>query len=159
MKRIIKNHRDEQNSFVIKWAIRSLKSYLNFFDEQIREEYCEWCIIQLNNDAIFIFSNETYIKVKESSRKKQKISRSINASSEFYSVTQLFVQFIVMMWSVYCEKKRIERFYHCWVLSETSKQKLQHKELKKKNKKRFKICKNQIKQTVVSDTEEHEELE
>ena len=160
MKRIIKNYRDEQNSFVIKWTIRSLKFHLNFFDEQTREEYCEWCIIQLNNDAIFIFSDEIYIKVGGSSRKKQKIFRSFDVSSELYSMTQFLVQFIVMMWDVCCENKRIERFYYCWILSEISEWKLQHKEeFKKKNEKRLQICEKQMKQTIISSTEEHEEFE
>lgn len=153
---IVKEHRNETNFYVIKWEVRSFKSHLNFFDEQIREKYDEWIIIQLNNDAIFIFSNETYIEIKEFSRKKQKIFRFVDVSFEFYAIAQSFVQFCIMLWEACCEDERVERSAHCWVLFETAQQKQNHKEkLRKKNLKRAKYVEWQRNQIIISEIDEY----
>ena len=157
---IAKEHKNKANSYAIKWKIRFSKSHLNLFDEQIREKYCEWIIIQLNNDAIFIFSNETYIEIKKSSRKKQKISRFVETSVELYAIAQFFVQFCIMLWKACCENERVERFAHCWILFETAKQKQKHKKkLRKKNLKRAKYVEWQRNQTIISETDEYVKLQ
>ena len=153
---IVKKHKNKTNSYAIKWKIRFFKSHLNLFDEQIREKYCEWIIIQLNNDAIFIFSNETYIEIKKFSRKKQKIFRFVEVFVELYAIAQFFVQFCIMLWKICCENKRVERFAHYWILFETTKQKQKHKKkLKKKNLKRAKYVEWQKNQIIISETDEY----
>ena len=157
---IVKEHRNEANPYAIKWGVRSSKPHLGPFDEQIREEYCEWVIIQLDNGAIFIFSDETYIEIGGSPRKKQKVSRFVGASAELYAVAQPPVQFCIMLWGACCEDERVERFAHCWVLPETAEQKQDHKEeFRKENLERAEYAEWQRKQAIIPETDEYVELQ
>ena len=106
---IVKNHRNETHSYAIKWVIQFAKSHFESYDEKIRLKYCEWIIIKFDNEIIFIFIDETYIEINETSRKKQKCSRFVDAFSEFYSVFQFLVVFIIMLWNDCCENEFIER--------------------------------------------------
>ena len=156
---IVKNHRDETHSYVIKWIVQFAKSHFESYDEEIRLKYCEWIIIEFDNEIIFIFIDETYIEIDEVSRKKQKCSRSVDALSEFYFVSQFFVAFIIMLWDDCCEDEFIERSTHCWILSEIEKQREKHKkELKQENLKRLQRSIAQQQKIRISDTKAYRKL-
>ena len=72
IKKIVKEHQNSEHNYRIKWAIQLLKSLLNNKNKRKQVEFSKWAIKELNNKAIFIFSDETYYKIDEHFRKKQK---------------------------------------------------------------------------------------
>ena len=94
--KIAQEHRDSEHNYRIKWAVQSLKPPLNDTDKRRRVEFCEWAIKELNNEAIFIFSDETYHEIGGRPRKKQKFSRPQGISSHQYAGSVPSVQFTIM---------------------------------------------------------------
>ena len=157
---VAKKHRDSQHSYAIKWVIRSEKSHLSSYDEDLRLEYCLWALERLEEGVIFIFIDESYIDIGGPPRKKAKASRSVGFCAEAVAIVTSFVQFAVMLWGGCCEDQSISRPFYIWVLPEFDEERKKHNEEFEEENKIIKTKREeQQRRALISHIKEYSELQ
>ena len=106
---------------------------MNETDKRRCVEFSEWAIRELNNEAIFIFSDETYHEIDECSKKKQKFfwSQSISSHQSADSVSS--VQFTIMHWGACSEDEWILWPFYCWIYENEQEKKKNNQTLIEEN--------------------------
>ena len=99
IEKIAHEHRDPVHHYAIKRRIAQYKPPLDDDLKEWRLEYAQWALAELNNGAIFIFSDETYPSFGGHPYKKQRVTMGEGQPAEYAALHSEKPQFFWMEWA------------------------------------------------------------
>ncbi|KAF1351679.1 hypothetical protein EJ07DRAFT_159218 [Lizonia empirigonia] len=91
----------------------------------LRVDYCRWCIFWLDKGALFVFTDETFIRAGGRPHKRQKVTVVQGQPTETRSQYLEPIHFSIMQWGAVCEDLRVPFPLLLWEM-ETPEEKAQH---------------------------------
>src|SRR5205814_1027442 len=108
-----RNHdREHPNPLVRSFSV--LKPKLDADLRDLRLEFSRWALHQLDQGALFIFSDETYINLGGHPHKKRRFTRMKGETSETSAIYDESTKFSLMFWGACCEDISVQRPYLIW---------------------------------------------
>ena len=83
IEKIAHEHPDPVHNYSIKRRIAQYKPVVDDEAKEWRFEYAEWALAELNKDAIFIFSDETYSSFGSHPHTKQRVNMGEGQPAEY----------------------------------------------------------------------------
>ena len=147
-------HREYCNKELVR-VVQPIKPYITFDIQDLRMEFAHWVTERLNEGAVFIFVDETYIHFGGQPRKKAKITKPKGEDPTPYARHEPPEQFQLMLWAAIGPYADEVPFPHWIWESETEEEKEKAKvQLKEVNTERKKRVESQQTSASIPDTKE-----